>query len=131
MSTMAEPTTPHEIWDQWLARAAKHDMDWFERILGDDVVIQEPLGSILDKHGYMDRVRAVSADLVYGSLSWSERTYGDISIGHGRYYAKATLEHADGRTEEVSYTSAYTLVCQKRDRGWVAISFAGTPVTQG
>ncbi|AKT38029.1 nuclear transport factor 2 family protein [Chondromyces crocatus] len=126
MSTMTEPKTPHEIWQQWLVRAEKHDMDWFDRVLSDEAVMQDPVGNLLGKYEYMDRVRAVTDSIEFEHLSWKERVYGDISIGNGVYRGSATLHHPDGRSEVMAYTAAFTFICHKRERGWVVVSFAGT-----
>jgi len=128
MTTEAVDLTPKEIWDQWLDRALAPDLEWFDQVLADDAVINDPEGNSNTKEEYLARVQASArgGDLVHDTLSYRERVYGDFAIANGHYYGRATLVHEDGTEEQIERTAQYLITFQRVDGRWLVRAFGGT-----
>jgi ketosteroid isomerase-like protein len=127
MNSMTANTTEQELKklsEEWAAAELRGDTGFLERTLADDFVGIGPLGFMLTKEDWLQRI--TSGALRYNQFDWDEvkvRVYGDAAIVIGRQTQKA--KYQDHPVEGEFRT---TLVFVWQQRRWLLAGLQLSPI---
>ncbi len=98
MTGASEPAAERveRLAEEWIAAERRGDVGFLGRVLTDDFVGVGPLGFLLTKEQWLQRIE--SGALRYEALNWGEaatRVYGDAAIVVGRQTSRATYQGHD------------------------------------
>jgi ketosteroid isomerase-like protein len=102
---------------EWFDRVAARDVDWFETIFADDVVLISNAAGVYEKSAYYERVRATTThDHRTFDLSCSQS--GDACIVRGRYLFHFEVDLGGGASERHLCINQFSAVWKRVDDDW-------------
>jgi ketosteroid isomerase-like protein len=114
-----------KLMQEWIESYAKRDTAFLERHLSDDYVSTFPDGTVLDKKGEIEAVKAGAVAFTETPREMKVRIYGEVAVITGR----STIE-AKVKGQDVTGEYRFTHVWIKQSDGWQVVASQVTRIVK-
>lgn len=112
------------LFSEWLDNISTTDESFFERVLDDDWIYTDIVGTVRGKREYIEYLGLVSGVVSGQLVELNASLHGEIALVTGMYTIEGSLD--DGT--DVSSTTRFTAVWQRENESWRALAHQGTSI---